>query len=105
MKDKKKKNVQPVAPVQQPVEQPTQEVVQEVKKYMVNCPKCGAALNVKEGSIAYMCPVCSNLFRMRKGEKMVKDISRRTVGEAYVHFNDRADAPSNVRINVEQLDD
>lgn len=69
-------------PVNTPVENP---VVAEVKKYVVNCYRCGAALHVKTGNMVYMCPVCNNLFRVRLGEKLVKDISRVTVSEAYVN--------------------
>lgn len=73
MKAKKQKVV--ATPVQ------TQE---EVKNYVVNCPKCGAALNMKTGGVAYMCPVCNTLLRIRKGEKMVKDVSSYPTSEAYV---------------------
>lgn len=63
MKSKKKVAVMPVQ---------TQE---EVKNYVVNCPKCGAALQMKTGDVAYLCPVCNTLLRIRKGEKLVKDVS------------------------------
>lgn len=62
-----------------------QPVVEEVKKYIVNCYRCGAALNVKAGNMVYMCPVCNNLFRVRLGEKLVKDISRIPGAEAYAN--------------------
>lgn len=62
-------------------------VAEEVKKYVVNCYRCGAALNVRAGNMVYMCPVCNNLFRVRLGEKLVKDISRTVVSEAYVNVN------------------
>ena len=62
-------------------------VAEEVKKHVVNCYRCGAALNVQSGNVVYMCPVCNNLFRVRIGEKIVKDISRVTVSEAYVNVN------------------
>ena len=42
-------------------------VVEEPKKWVVNCHRCGAALNVVYGNMVYMCPVCNNLFRLRKG--------------------------------------
>ena len=64
-----------------------QEIVaQQVaeKKHIVKCPRCGAQLYVKDNrSVAYMCPVCSNLFRMRVGTKKVKDVSRVTLSETY----------------------
>ena len=71
----------------EPVEAPVENAVvaEEVKKYVVNCYRCGAALNVTAGNMVYMCPVCNNLFRVRLGEKLVKDISRVTVSEAYVN--------------------
>ncbi|MBO5412123.1 MAG: hypothetical protein J6A38_03495 [Clostridia bacterium] len=72
MKSKKKVAVMPVQ---------TQE---EVKNYVVNCPKCGAALQMKTGGVAYLCPVCNTLLRIRKGEKLVKDVSSQLVAETYV---------------------
>lgn len=60
-------------------------VAEEVKKYIVNCYRCGAALNVKSGNMVYMCPVCNNLFRVRLGEKLVKDISRAPAVDAYAN--------------------
>ncbi len=57
------------------------------KKWVVNCYRCGAALHVKQDNNVYMCPVCNNLFRVRKGEKLVKDVSRVTVAEAYVNVH------------------
>ncbi len=68
-----------------PAEKPV--MAEEVKKYVVNCYRCGAALHVKSGNMVYMCPVCNNLFRVRLGEKLVKDISRKIVSEAYVNVN------------------
>ncbi|MBR2441660.1 MAG: hypothetical protein IKB20_01105, partial [Clostridia bacterium] len=65
---------------------PEAAVVEE-KKWVVNCHRCGAALHVQANNSVYMCPVCNNLFRVRKGEKLVKDISRVTVSEAYVNVN------------------
>ena len=75
-------------PVVAPV---TEEVVPaEVKKYMVNCHRCGAALHVTTNNVVYMCPVCNNLFRVRIGEKLVKDVTNETVAEAYGSVNKRA---------------
>lgn len=59
----------------------------EAKKFVVSCPRCGANLSVKDGGVAYMCPVCNNLFRMRTGAKMVKDVTRVIVSEAYVNVS------------------
>lgn len=77
---------QPVAEAM-PVEQPVAPVVPEVKKWVVNCHRCGAALHVQEGNMVYMCPVCNNLFRVRKCEKLVKDVTRTVVAEAYVNVH------------------
>ena len=62
-------------------------VATEETKVVVNCPKCSAALKVSQGSYAYMCPVCSGLFRVRKCERIVKDVSRETMMEAFVNVN------------------
>ena len=90
---KKKDNTQvevvQTSMVTEPVENGAENVVvaEEVKKYVVNCYRCGAALHVQSGNVVYMCPVCNNLVRIRLGEKLVKDISRVTVSEAYVNVN------------------
>lgn len=63
-----------------------QVVAQQVeeKKYVIKCPRCSSQLYVKDNrSVAYMCPVCNNLFRMYVGTKKVKDVSRVTVSETY----------------------
>ncbi|MBE7077824.1 MAG: hypothetical protein E7377_03860 [Clostridiales bacterium] len=89
-KNKKEQAVQqPVAPqpVVTEVIQGNVPVTEEAKKYVVNCHRCGAALNVQQIGVAYMCPVCNNLFRVRIGEKLVKDVSRVTVAEAYVNVH------------------
>ncbi len=54
------------------------------KKAIINCPKCSTSLNVKVGNFAYVCPVCGQIFRTRVGERLVKDVSNRTMVEAYV---------------------
>lgn len=59
-------------------------VAEEVKKFMVNCYRCGAALHVQADDVVYMCPVCNNLFRVRIGEKLVKDVSQVAAKEVYV---------------------
>ena len=73
-------------PVDAPVEAPA-----EPKKWVVNCHRCGAALHVECGNMVYMCPVCNNLFRVRKCEKLVKDVTRNTIAEAYITVNKGAD--------------
>ena len=62
-------------------------VADAAKKWIVNCHRCGASLHVQEGNMVYMCPVCNNLFRVRKCEKLVKDVTRVVVAEAYVNVH------------------
>ena len=78
--------VEPTVTVEQAAEY---EAVQEtnVPRWIVNCHRCGASLHVQEGNMVYMCPVCNNLFRVRKCEKLVKDVSRVVVAEAYVNVH------------------
>ena len=52
------------------------EPVREPKNWVVNCPKCGAALNLKEGGTAYLCPVCNTVLRVKSGVRLVKDVSK-----------------------------
>ena len=58
-----------------------------MKQYVVSCPRCSANLKVNDGGVAYMCPVCNTLFRMRTGAKLVKDVTRVIVSEAYVNVS------------------
>ncbi len=88
MKKKKAPVVETKAPEAPVVE--TAEVVVE-KKGIVNCPKCSTALHVKVGNIAYLCPVCSQMFRTRLGEKLVKDVSRQSMMEAFITVDKDAD--------------
>ncbi len=48
----------------------------EPKNWVVNCPKCGAALNLKEGGTAYLCPVCNSVLRVKSGVRLVKDVTK-----------------------------
>lgn len=77
---------EPVAPAM-----PVAETPAEPKKWIVNCHRCGASLYVDFGNMVYMCPVCNNLFRVRKCEKLVKDVTRNIVAEAYVNVHKGAD--------------
>ena len=68
---KKKKNqasTQEQAPVA--VSAPTQS------EWVINCSKCGAALNIKSNGNAYICPVCGTLFRVQTGKRMVKEVAK-----------------------------
>ncbi len=94
MKKKKAPVVEAQAPAEPQVQQA--EVVVE-KKGIVNCPKCSTALHVKVGNIAYLCPVCSQMFRTRLGEKMVRDITRQTMMEAFITVDKDVDGNVNTR--------
>lgn len=83
---------EPVAAVEPVVEEvPAVEVPAEPKKWIVNCHRCGASLYVEISNMVYMCPVCNNLLRVRKCEKLVKDVSRNIVAEAYVNVQKGVD--------------
>ena len=86
-RNKKNQNAEPQLVTETVYANPTEVAVADEKKWTVNCHRCGAALHVKQDNNVYMCPVCNNLFRVRKGEKLVKDVSRVTVAEAYVNVN------------------
>ena len=87
-KNKKNEVVEETA-VAEPIATPAEPAVaiEEPKKWVVNCHRCGAALNVVYGNMVYMCPVCNTLFRMRTGAKLVKDVTRVIVSEAYVNVS------------------
>lgn len=80
MKKKKQTVQEPVAESATPVVEATP--VQEPKTWIVNCPKCGAALSMKDGGCAYMCPVCKTLLRVKTGARLVKDV---TEGDKKLH--------------------
>ena len=78
MKVKKQKQVQAQPIVEAiPVEEKTK------KEFVINCKKCGAALTVKEGGYAFMCPVCKTLFRIRTATRFVKEVAPK---EKQVHL-------------------
>ena len=78
MKDKKEICTAPEQPMEAiPVE------TNEQKNFVINCYKCGAALNVSSGKTAYICPVCGSLLRMRTITRIVKEVP---VKEKYVHM-------------------
>ena len=51
-------------------------LAQQPKNWIVNCPKCGASLNLKEGGTAYLCPVCHSVLRVKSGSRLVKDVPK-----------------------------
>ncbi len=80
------------------------EVVEE-KKVMVNCPKCSTALYVKTGNFAHLCPVCAQVFRTRVKERLLKDVSRKKMVEAFVTIDkdDKGEVKSNSVVNNVQF--
>ena len=78
MKKKEQMNVQ-ATPVMNAV---PVEVVRPTE-FVVNCHKCGAALTMKSGKAAYICPVCNTLLRMRTGTRIVKEVP---VKEKQIHL-------------------
>lgn len=71
-------------------EQPVLDAIPvEPKTWMVNCPKCGASLNLKEGGYAYMCPVCNTLLRIKTGARLVKQVEENKKN-VHVLFTERA---------------
>lgn len=79
MKEKNEQRSAQMMPVREAV---PVDVVQQ-KEFVINCGKCGAALNAKSGKTAYICPVCGALFRMRTGTRIVKEIP---VKEKQIHL-------------------
>ncbi len=76
---KKEKCVEPVKEELEPVvaeevPAPKTEIVRE-KQFVVNCPRCGAAVKVSGTAPAYLCGACRQLFRVRIEAKMVKDLT------------------------------
>ncbi len=72
-----------------------------VEKVIVNCPKCSTALYVKKGNFAHLCPVCSSVFRTRVKERLMKDVSRKKMVEAFVTIDkdDKGEVKSNSIVN------
>lgn len=78
MKLKKQKQVQA-----QPIVEAIPVEEKSKKEFVINCKKCGAALTVKEGGFAFMCPVCKTLFRIRTATRFVKEVAPK---EKQVHL-------------------
>lgn len=82
---KKEKCVEPVKEELEPVvaeevPEPKTEIVRE-KQFVVNCPRCGAAVKVSGTAPAYLCGACRQLFRVRIEAKMVKDLTADDLSE------------------------
>lgn len=67
-----KEEVKPIVMEEPPA--PPAEIVRE-KQFVVNCPRCGAAVKVSGTASAYLCGACRQIFRVRIEAKMVKDLS------------------------------
>ncbi len=76
---KKEKAIEPVKEELEPITMeeppaPPAEIVRE-KQFVVNCPRCGAAVKVSGTASAYLCGACRQIFRVRIEAKMVKDLN------------------------------
>ena len=93
----KKKRTKGTAPVAEETAQ------KEVRSWVVNCSKCGAALNLKDGNQAYVCPVCGTLLKVKSGVRFVKDVSKEekvlhvTITERAMQFMQERAAKRNKR--------
>ncbi len=61
-----------------------EQSVQEPKNWVVNCPKCGAALDLKSGGTAYLCPVCGTLLSVKVKARLIKQLK---LPEKTLHIN------------------
>ena len=73
-----KEELEPVVVEEAPA--PPAEIVRE-KQFVVNCPRCGAAVKVSGTAPAYLCGGCRQIFRVRIEAKMVKDLSAEDLEE------------------------
>lgn len=76
---KKETKIEPVKEELEPITMeepsaPPEEIVRE-KQFVVNCPRCGAAVKVSGTASAYLCGACRQIFRVRIEAKMVKDLN------------------------------
>ena len=74
-----KEELEPVVVEEKPAAPPA-EIVRE-KQFVVNCPRCGAAVKVSGSAPAYLCGGCRQIFRVRIEAKMVKDLSAQDLQE------------------------
>ncbi len=81
-KQKNQVSTQEQAPVA--VSAPTQS------DWVINCSKCGAALNIKSNGNAYICPVCGTLFRVQTGKRMVKEVAKERKVQLNLTLTERA---------------
>ena len=69
-----KEELEPVVVEETPA--PPAEIVRE-KQFVVNCPRCGAAVKVSGTAPAYLCGGCRQIFRVR-GRIRKSDAYRRS---------------------------
>ena len=75
----------------------TAEVV--AQEFTVKCCGCGASLKVKENGSVYTCPKCHQIFQLRRTEKLVKNLYKGPISEAYVAVSE--DQKGNVLVETE----
>lgn len=68
-----KEELEPVEAQEVQPERPA-ELVRK-KEFVVNCPRCGAAVKVSGTASAYICGACSQVFRVRVEARMVKELT------------------------------
>ncbi len=68
-----KEELEPVEAQEVQPEHPA-ELVRK-KEFVVNCPRCGAAVKVSGTASAYICGACSQMFRVRVEARMVKELT------------------------------
>ncbi|MBQ8685406.1 MAG: hypothetical protein IJ514_04470 [Clostridia bacterium] len=59
-------------------------------EWVINCNKCGAALNIKSNGNAYICPVCGTLFRIQTGKRMVREVAKEKKVQLNLTLTERA---------------
>ena len=109
MKRKKKVAQQPVVEEVAPAPAVEAVPVKEPKTWIVNCPKCGASLSMKEGGCAYMCPVCKTLLRVKTSARLVKNLDEGnkklhvTLTENAVKYLTEKNNPENANAPVQSV--
>lgn len=63
---------------------PENEHPESVQRVEVRCCKCNAALRVKIGTETAMCPKCGEIFTLEAKIRAVKDVSPKSIAEAFV---------------------
>ena len=79
---KKARKEEPVPVVEEPAP------VKVDRYWTVHCPKCGAALSLREGPLAHMCPVCNTILQLKTSARIIKDVEPETAEDAEVEVVD-----------------